>query len=140
MQAPPSGIPPGSSGKERKIPLCPWLRWRITISNQTQTRFLLSKKGLDQSTSLKPYLSCLKGIPLYSSSPHTLPSWQKMYRIHIAFFSCFREIEQIEDMNFSVVSLVKNSPSVQEMEMWVQSLHWEDPLEKEMATHSSILA
>ena len=25
-------------------------------------------------------------------------------------------------------------------EMWVQALGWEDPLEKEMATHSSILA
>ena len=25
-------------------------------------------------------------------------------------------------------------------EMWVQSLGWEDPLEKVMATHSSILA
>ena len=25
-------------------------------------------------------------------------------------------------------------------ESWVQSLGWEDPLEKEMATHSSILA
>ena len=25
-------------------------------------------------------------------------------------------------------------------EMWVQSLGWEDPLEDEMATHSSILA
>ena len=25
-------------------------------------------------------------------------------------------------------------------EMWVQSLDWEDPLEKEMATRSSILA
>ena len=25
-------------------------------------------------------------------------------------------------------------------EMWVQSLSWEDPLEKEMATNSSILA
>ena len=25
-------------------------------------------------------------------------------------------------------------------EMWVPSLGWEDPLEKEMATHSSILA
>ena len=25
-------------------------------------------------------------------------------------------------------------------ETWVQSLSWEDPLEKEMATHSSILA
>ena len=24
--------------------------------------------------------------------------------------------------------------------MWVQSLTWEDPLEEEMATHSSILA
>ena len=29
---------------------------------------------------------------------------------------------------------------MQEMqEMWVQSLAWEDPLEKKMATHSSIL-
>ena len=30
---------------------------------------------------------------------------------------------------------------MQEMkETWVQSLGWEDPLEEEMATHSSILA
>ena len=36
---------------------------------------------------------------------------------------------------------VKNPPTVQEtQEMRVQSLGWEDPLEKEMATHSSILA
>ena len=35
---------------------------------------------------------------------------------------------------------VKNLPAMQEMqEMWVQSLGWEDPLEEEMATHSSIL-
>ena len=34
--------------------------------------------------------------------------------------------------------MVKNLPSMQEM--WVQSLGWEDPLEKVMATHSSILA
>ena len=33
---------------------------------------------------------------------------------------------------------VKNLPAVQET--GVQSLDWEDPLEKEMATHSSILA
>ena len=33
---------------------------------------------------------------------------------------------------------VKNPPAVQET--WVQSLGWEDPLEKEMANHSSILA
>ena len=36
---------------------------------------------------------------------------------------------------------VKNPPSMQEIqEMQVQSLGWEDPLEEEMATHSSILA
>ena len=34
---------------------------------------------------------------------------------------------------------VKNLPAMQE-ETWVQSLGWEDPLEKEMATHSNVLA
>ena len=33
---------------------------------------------------------------------------------------------------------VKHLPAV--WETWVQSLGWEDPLEKEKATHSSILA
>ena len=38
-------------------------------------------------------------------------------------------------------SAVKNSSALQEMqEMWVQSLAWEDPLEKGMATHAGILA
>ena len=38
----------------------------------------------------------------------------------------------------SVVKKKKNLPAMQEMQ--VQSLGWEDPLEEEMATHSSILA
>ena len=33
---------------------------------------------------------------------------------------------------------VKRLPTMRET--WVQSLGWEDPLEKEMASHSSILA
>ena len=37
-----------------------------------------------------------------------------------------------------VVQLVKNLPAV--WETWVRSLGWEDPLEKEKVTHSSILA
>ena len=37
-----------------------------------------------------------------------------------------------------VAQLVKNPPALQET--WVQSLGWEDPLEKQKATHSSILA
>ena len=35
-------------------------------------------------------------------------------------------------------SVVKNLPAKQET--WIQSLRWEDNLEKEMATHSSIFA
>ena len=37
-----------------------------------------------------------------------------------------------------VAQLVSNSPAM--WETWVQSLGWEDPLEKGMATHSSIRA
>ena len=37
-----------------------------------------------------------------------------------------------------VAQTIKHLPTMQET--WVQSLGWEDALEKEMATHSSILA
>ena len=37
-----------------------------------------------------------------------------------------------------VAQMAKNLPEM--WETWVRSLHREDPLEKEMATHSSILA
>ena len=37
-----------------------------------------------------------------------------------------------------MAQIVKNPPAMQET--WVQSLGWEDPLEKETATHSTILA
>ena len=37
-----------------------------------------------------------------------------------------------------IAQSVKNPPAMQET--WVQSLGWEDPLEKGKATHSSILA
>jgi len=41
-------------------------------------------------------------------------------------------------MDSVVAQLVKNPPSMRET--WVQSLGWEDPLEKGIATHLSILA
>ena len=37
-----------------------------------------------------------------------------------------------------VAQLVKNSPAM--WDTWIQSLDWEDPLEKGEASHSSILA
>ena len=44
-------------------------------------------------------------------------------------------------LGFPGGSVVNNSPaSAGDVEMGVQSLGWEDPLEKEMTTHSSILA
>ena len=41
-------------------------------------------------------------------------------------------------MGFPGGSLIKNLPAKQET--WIWLLGWEDPLEKEMATHSSIVA
>ena len=59
----------------------------------------------------------------------------KVNRIQSLAFSSFYSLLQ----GASLVALsVKNLPAVQET--WVQSLGWEDPLEKEMATHSSVLA
>ena len=37
-----------------------------------------------------------------------------------------------------VAQMVKNPPAMQKT--WLQSMGWDDPLGKEMATHSSILA
>ena len=43
-------------------------------------------------------------------------------------------------VGFPSGSVVKHLPAVQEMqETWVPSLGWKDPLEKGVATHSSIL-
>ena len=54
-----------------------------------------------------------------------------MYYIEI--ISLFRELRV-----FLVSQMVKNPPAMQET--WVQSPSREDPLEKGMATHSSIVA
>ena len=57
---------------------------------------------------------------------------------HKLLFLNFIEL-LIENVRASLIAqLEKNLPPMQET--WVQSLGWEDPLEKEMATHSSILA
>ena len=47
-------------------------------------------------------------------------------------------IPLMDSWGFPGGSVIKDPPAMQETQ--VQSLVWEDPLEKEMATHSSILA
>ena len=48
------------------------------------------------------------------------------------------KIELPYDLASLIAQLVKNPPAM--LETWVQSLGWEDPLEKGKATQSSILA
>ena len=54
-----------------------------------------------------------------------------------AFLDIERYLEASLPTSF-VAQMVKNLHEMQET--WVRSLGWDDPLEKEMATHSSILA
>ena len=48
------------------------------------------------------------------------------------------DIQLIYNKGFPGGSVVKNLPGMQET--WVRSLGWEDPLGKDMATHSGTLA
>ena len=64
------------------------------------------------------------GVPRYAS--HDLREQLPIYTVLQSFWASL------------VAQTVKNLPAVQET--WVQSLGWEDPLEKGMATHSSVPA
>ena len=57
--------------------------------------------------------------------------------MYVSLYGINRYVFQLFDSTFLVAHMVKNLTAVQET--WVQSLGWEDSLEKEIATHSSIL-
>ena len=61
-----------------------------------------------------------------------------MYRYTSFMCVCGCVCVYLLNMSFLSGSVVKNLPAIQEMQ--VQSLGLKDPLEEEMATHSSILA
>ena len=56
--------------------------------------------------------------------------------LHVASVLCCYPIPSLVSA-FPVAQPVKNPPAM--LETWIQSLGWEDPLEKGKATHSSIL-
>ena len=58
--------------------------------------------------------------------------------MYVSLYGINRYVFQLFDSTFLVAHMVKNLTAVQET--WVQSLGWEDSLEKEIATHSSTLA
>ena len=47
-------------------------------------------------------------------------------------------LRKYKDLASLVAQIIKRLPAMRET--WIQSLGWENPLEKEMATQSSILA
>ena len=96
-----------------------------------------------QESSPTPQLKSINSSALILLHSPTL--WLSSKRIQITNIS--KDVEKWESLytvsgNVIWASLVaqsvKNLPAVQETR--VRSLGWEDPLEKEMATHSSILA
>ena len=53
----------------------------------------------------------------------------------------FYKLQAPHHLAFTGGSVVKNLPAMQDLqETWLQPLGWEDPLEKEMATSTSVLA
>ena len=73
------------------------------------------------------------------TSQYLLPECGLLFSFVMAFFKLILISISLEIRRASLVAQsVKNLPAVQETQ--VQSLGWEDPLEKEMATHSSTLA
>ena len=74
-------------------------------------------------------------IPLLVPSPLATTS---LFSPPVTLFHRQIHLCHILDSTFHMAQSVKNLPALQEIR--VRSLGWEDPLEKEMVTHSSILA
>ena len=69
----------------------------------------------------------------------------KIYKLYITLYSAGSEEQQkllvvIVDIGVSILDHGSDSKESAIQETWVQSLGQEDPLEKGMATHSSVLA
>ena len=90
------------------------------------------------------YLSILSSVALFSFCLQSFPalesfpmSWFFVSGSQSIGASVLASVPSINGASL-VAQLVKNPPAMQET--WVQSLGWEDALEKGKATHSSILA
>ena len=102
------------------------VKFQIFCSHQISFKFFLSQ-GHSRKQSLPPDSSneeTLRKVLLRE----VWARWQEQIWLSENIYGCV----------FTVGQLVKNLPIMQET--WIWSLGWEDPLEKGMATHSSILS
>ena len=101
-------------------------------NSQSVNNFLSKTSGCTKSPSF-PNSTVLHLFTL-ARSAHFLP-WNIFWLL--CFHSTFMPSFWYQWASL-VTQMVKNLPAVEET--WVQSLSWQDPLQKGMATHSSILA
>ena len=77
-------------------------------------------------------------LPVESQGQRRLASYSPWGRKELDTAEWLNWTELNHWMASLVAQMVKNPPAVQEIQVW--SLGWEDPMDKGMATHSSILA
>ena len=86
------------------------------------------------------HLAGLSRLHLHQAWPEAESS--PLGHLGLGVAKAWNTVENGPDLNmflgFLVAQLVKNPPAM--WETWVQSLGWEDPLEKGKVTHSNILA
>ena len=96
----------------------------ICVSTRSHNHFLIAKWGFPGSSARKE-CTCSAGDPGSIPESGRSPGEVIDYPLQYSWASL-------------VAQTVKNLPAM--WETWVQSLGWDDPLEKGMPTHSSILA
>jgi len=129
--------------------------WHLILASEKERRFLGKFFVLDRATgswfSLLHYMWRRGILPSNAAVNHFVNtrktnSWVKTnlqnrikrWKEPAPLMTFFWVTEPIKHKTHSLVAqMVKNPPAVQ---TWVQSLGWEDSLEKGMETHSSILA
>ena len=118
------GFPGGSDGKESACNpgdsgLIPGLGRSPGEGNGNSVQYSCLENSMDRGA----WQAIVRGVAMSQTNTFTLD----------------RQTKGKKESGASVVAqMVKNMPAMQET--WVQSLDWEDPLEKEMATHFNILA
>ena len=103
----------------------------------------MANKNTDTPPSPRPPWSIHTSMSIFNTSRANHFSLRFLFkRRHTAIYTQFLEATFATIFAKKGASLmaqtVKNLPAMQET--WVWSLGWEDPLEKEMATHSIVLA
>ena len=123
----PTPVPlPGESQGQRNLVGC--RLWGCTELDTTSD-LAAAAAGLVLRASLAPQL--VKNLPAMQEFPHLIPGSERSAGEEIGYPLQY-------SWAYLAAQLVKKPPAM--WETWVPSLGWEDPLEKRMATHSSILA